>query len=272
MTTRFASAACAIALIAWAGTASAEPFALTGHDDSQWRFVFTPYAFIPAGTHGTSTVDGSSVDLDLGLEDALDALNLALSGRFEAWRGDWGLLFDGNYVSLGGEDSAGLPGPGGGSLDVEVDIEQYWLTFLGAYRAVNTTYGDAGRRFALDLQGGLRYNSLKQEVDIDTPGPSTKLGGTETWWEPVIGARGVWELNDNWAAAIVADFGGFGVGGDDLQVIATAGFDWRPERWQNTSIKFGYRYYSLDYETDGGDFAYDVTQHGPYLGVTFRWQ
>lgn len=83
--------------------------------------------------------------------------------------------------------------------------------------------------------------------------------------------RGVWQLNDQWGAAILAEAGGFGVNGSDLQLGITAGFDWRPASWENTSIKFGYRYYSLDYSTDGGDFAYDVDQHGPYLGITFRW-
>ena len=36
----------------------------------------------------------------------------------------------------------------------------------------------------------------------------TKLGGTETWWEPVIGARGTSELSERWSAALMADFGG----------------------------------------------------------------
>ena len=47
--------------------------------------------------------------------------------------------------------------------------------------------------------------------------------------------------------------------------------DWRA--WDSTSLFFGYRYYSMDYSKtlSTGPFAYDVEQHGPVLGVKFRF-
>lgn len=141
--------------------------------------MLTLYSFLPAQTTGTSTVDGQSVDLDLDFSEAAELLDGAVSGRIEAWNGDWGLVFDGNYVSLGIEGSLSFRGPAGQSDDVDVDIEQYWLSFLAAYKVVDNAYG-SGQRFALDLQGGARYNSLRQKVDISGPGPGADLGGTET--------------------------------------------------------------------------------------------
>lgn len=44
----------------------------------------TPYAFIPFSTEGTSTVAGTSVDLDLDLADELKILGFAYSMRGEA--------------------------------------------------------------------------------------------------------------------------------------------------------------------------------------------
>jgi hypothetical protein len=257
----------ACALILGSQGALAEPMSFTGQNEDGWRHSVTGYAFLPARTNGTSTVAGSDVDLDLTLSDVFDndLLDFALAGRYEAWKGDLGFIVDANYVRLG---TAVSPTP---ALALDADIQQAWLAFMAAYRVVNTTYGDDRRRVTFDVQGGVRYNKLKQQIDVTTPGPSPRLGGTERWWEPVIGGRVMWQINDKWAGAVAAELGGFGVGDDDLQVVATAGF--RYQAWENTSIRFGYRYYSIDYSTDRSDgaFALDMDQHGPYLGVTWNF-
>jgi opacity protein-like surface antigen len=262
-----ATGVAALTLLSLPSGISAEPMARPGESEGGWRHNVTAYAFLPAQTSGTSTVAGSDVDLDLSLGDIFDneLLDFALAGRYEAWKGDWGIIVDANYVKLG---TAINPGPG---FDVDADIRQAWLSVMAAYRAVNTTYGENNRRLTFDVQGGVRYNGLKQEFDIKTPGPAATVGGTEYWWEPVVGARVMWEINDKWAGAVDTNFGGFGAGGDDLQVIATAGVSYRA--WENTSLRFGYRYYSIDYSTDRSDgtFALDMDQHGPYLGLTVHF-
>lgn len=223
--------------------------------------------FAPLSAKGTSTVAGQEADVDLNLQDILDLLEFAIAGRYEAWNGDWGIIVDANYTALAA-DSA-LPGPLGS--DVEVDVKQKWLGLLAGYRVAHGTYGANNQSYAFDVQGGVRYNSLKQTVDIETPGPGEPptLGGDEDWFEPVIGARGMWRLNDRWTTIVSADFGGFGYGGNDLQVGANIGFDYQP--WEKTAITFGYRYFSLDYSKDlsDGKFAYDVVQHGPYVGIKY---
>lgn len=252
---------------ALAPQAFAEPMSLSGLDESQWRHDLTVYAFLPASTSGTSTVAGSAVDLDLDLSDALDLLNGAIAGRYEGWNGNFGIIADLNFVDL--EAGGTLSGP---PLTVNADITQSWLALLAAFRVSDTTYGTNGQRFAFDVQGGLRYNKLKQEITASPALPPFPLGGTEEWWEPVIGARAMWQINEEWAAILEADVGGFGAGGSDLQYGVNAVIDWRP--WANTSLKFGWRFYGLDFATDRSDgaFGYDVSQNGPYLGVTFRFQ
>ncbi len=124
----------------------------------------------------------------------------------------------------------------------------------------------------------IRYNSLRQTVDADVNvdiGPGfgfqTRLGGTEDWFEPVVGVRGVAEISDRWTIGARADFGGFGVNGDDLQWKVIAGFDYRA--WERTSVKFGWQFYGIDYSTNRSDgkFAYDVFQIGAYLALTHRF-
>lgn len=258
--------------------ASAQALAPPTFDDDAWRFAVTPYLFLPVKTTGDATVAGATADIDLDLGDVLDVLNGAASGRVEAWRGDLGLVVEGYFVSIGGDGSLERPGA---SLDVDVDVQQIFVDLLGAWRVADGTYGEAERRYAFDVQAGARYNSLKQDIDADLdidfgPGVGVRrsLGGTETWWEPVIGLRGVAELDDNWTGALLADFGGFGVGGDELQWKVRLGADYRPSSWQQTSFRFGWQFYGIDFATtrDDGRFAYDIFQTGPFLAFTYQFQ
>ncbi len=246
--------------------AIAEPIPLAGHSETEWRHTLSIYAFLPARTKGDSTVAGTTVPLDLDFGDALELLDFAAAGRYEAWRGDWGFIIDANYVSL--EADGSLPTPGSASFSA--DIRQEWLGLYAAYKAVDAIGGN-GQRYAIDLQAGARYNSLRQKITVTSPAPIPVLGGDEGWWEPVIGARGTWVLNERWAAIASLELGGFGAGGNDLQVGANVGVDWRP--WETTSLFFGWRYFSMDYSDtlSTGAFEYDVDQHGPVLGVKFRF-
>lgn len=240
--------------------AQAEPTVLSFSND--WNTEITAYFFLPTSTSGTSTVAGFSGDVDLDLQDALNLTDLAFSGRFEAWKGDWGLISDLNYFGL----SHSASGPGSGSVDI--DVRQSWLSFLGAYRVAAGSYGEGNNRYSVDVQFGVRYNSLTQDIAISGPGPGLKLGGTESWWEPVIGARAAWEINPKWSVALMADAGG---SSESMQWSTTLGLDY--SAWENTSIVFGLRYYSIDYSSErpDGTFAYDVNQFGPFFGFTHRF-
>jgi len=252
-----------------AGTVAAEPISMGNQSDSDWRYSIATYAFIPARTIGDSTVGGTTIPIDLKPKDAVEYLSFAFAGRFEAWRGSFGLIVDANYVALEGDDT--LPAPPGGT--VNVDIKQRWLNLMAAYKVAGGTYGKNNLPYAIDLHAGVRYNALKQEVKITLPGPTAlpTLGGDEDWFEPVIGARGMWMLNDKWTAITSLELGGFGAGGNDLQIAANVGFEW--QAWDKTSVSFGYRYFSMDYSTTlpTGTFAYDVEQHGPVIGLTYKF-
>lgn len=260
---RFLGMLCAAITTCFTATSiSAQSLPALGQSETDWRYTVGLYAFLPVSTTGTSTVGGRTVPVDLDLGDVLDLLDFAAAGRLEAWKGDWGVILDANYVSITGDGPFPLP-PGS---TFSVNVRQKWLGLLAAYRVADGTYGARNQLYAFDIQGGARYNSLRQTVDLQTPGPILpSTGGDEAWWEPVIGARGMWRLSDNWTTIASIDLGGFGAGGNDLQIGANIGFDYQP--WDNTAITFGYRYYSMDYSSTL--MAYDTTQHGPYIGVKF---
>jgi len=273
-TTGFAKVAAlaVLAICASPSLARADPLNARGISDDEWRYVVTMDAFLPTSTTGTSVIAGGATDVDLDLQDVFEVLNIAISGRAEAWRGDFGLIADGYYMNIGGGGS--FTGSGGLlTASVDVEVEQAWLDLLGAYRVARGTWDDTGRLYSVDVQAGVRYSYLKQEVKAGVQiGPiagQQTLGGSESWWEPVVGVRGAMQVSDRWTLGARADFGGFGVNGDDLQWKALVGADYRP--WENTSLKLGWQFYGIDYSTNrsDGEFAYDVFQTGPYLGVTF---
>ncbi len=250
-------------------TAWAEPVTLRFSDE--WKTQGTVYLFSPISTVGTSTVAGTSADVEMDLQDALELLDFSLSGRVESWRGDFGLILDANYFGISGENTTTVgTGPLGRDLDAEVTVAQSWIGFLAGYRVASGTSA-TGKAYSFDVQGGVRYNSLTQDVDVSGPVRDVSLGGTKDWWEPVIAARGTWEIDEDWTVAAMVDAGGFGAGGNDLSWSATLGFDWSFS--EQTSMVFGYRYYSIDFEDDASDgtFGYDFEQHGPFIGLTYAF-
>ena len=247
----------------------AEPAVLTESKD--WRFDVTGYLFLPTSVSGSSTIAGSTADLDMNLKDLLELLDFGASARVEAWKDDFGLIADANYVALGGDGSLTAPIPPNTSLAVDLDIKQTWFAVLGAYQVVKGTYGDSNRKFGVDIQGGARYNTLKQELSVKGGGTTVNLGGTEHWWEPIIGVRGAWELSDTWAVVTAADIAGFGVSEVKHNWSATVAFEY--QGWENTSLKFGWRHYSINYQSmrSDGAFGYDVTQSGPVVGLAYSF-
>lgn len=261
--------------------ASAQSLAPSTFEDDAWRFGVTPYLFLPITTSGTSTVAGLDADIELNLVDVLELLNGALSGRAEAWRGDFGFAVEGYYVSIGGSGSVTSPGPASANLDADVKVDQVFVDLVGAYRFADGVYNEDGRRYAFDVQAGGRFNSLKQEIDANlsadlrqTVRRQRTFGGTENWWEPVIGIRGMADLNDSWTGAVLADFSGFGVNGDTLQWKVRLHASYRPWDWQQTAFGFGWEFYGIDFSTtrDDGRFAYDVFQTGPVLTFSYQFQ
>jgi hypothetical protein len=71
-------------------------------EDQSWEFKIQPYYTIPWRVYGEATVEGITVDLDLGLGDLLDSLQAYVNTRFEAWHGNWGIIVDASYWSFSG--------------------------------------------------------------------------------------------------------------------------------------------------------------------------
>ena len=93
------------------------------------------------------------------------------------------------------------------------------------------------------------------------------------WVDPFVGFRLRHAMGASKELSLEGDVGGFGAGSDfSWQVVGTYGFD--------TSLcgtpfhaVLGYRALAVDYSENGkfGKNGIDFVQHGPIMGVTFRW-
>ncbi|CTQ72086.1 outer membrane protein [Roseibium alexandrii] len=246
---------------------------------SAWTFDVGGYAFIPLSVEGTSTVDGGAVDLDLGPNEVFDLFQFAVSGRAEAWRkrgvnngSAFGFVLDGQYVNLGLSNQKIGPASGG---TVKADIRQGVVDALIGYRFASLSTGAAAeQRIEFDVTAGARYNYLRQKIQVipGLPAPFTaNLGEDKHWVSPVIGARANFIFNDRWNLVLRGDMSGFGVSGETLSwsLNGIAGYRFTDK----ATLRIGYRIYDIDYSSGTGSnkFAYDVTQHGPYAGLSYRF-
>jgi hypothetical protein len=259
-------------------------------EERAWQFELTPYFFFPLNVQGTSTVDGITADLDLTLGDILDVLSFAAAGRFEAWnRNRFGIILEGDYLELNARDERLLEGPRGLlALNIEADVtyEQAYFDLAFGYRTEIDDGNDEDRATqaglpdgTFDIIAGLRVQHLSQTIDLDfeLSGPNRRfafsrdLGGSETWVEPLLGARLVYNASPRLSFGSRVDVSGFSIDGLSLTFRLLAGLDWVFAG--DTSLKAGYGFYGIEYETGEGrdEFGIEQLQHGPYLAVTFRF-
>jgi len=237
---------------------------VNGATDDEWEWQISPYFFLPAADVD-STVDGSTVGIDMSFGDILDDFDVfAFSIRTEAWKGKWGIVFDGIWTDLDGEF--------GPDDMIDVDIKDGIVDILAGYRI--KTDASNGRGLIFDIMPGLRYHYMKQKIKVDIPlpppFPTANVGGSEDWVEPVIGGRVVWPFAEKWSLVVRGDMGGFGIGSaSDLTWSITGGVGFQfSEKWM---LKLGYRYYDIDYSKGSGsnEFGLDGSLDGLYLG--FAW-
>ncbi len=180
---------------AGASEGRADPLARPSINDAEWRYDITPYIFLPSSATGDSTIAGQTVSFDLDTSDLLDLLDFAISARFEAWKGDYGLILDLNYIKLGKSGTVRGPGPLPLNADITVDIRQLFFDTMGSYRVVKAPYNAAGDLWTFEVMGGIRTNYLEQVVDVGLSGglvpagTEVELGGDKTWVDPMFGIR-----------------------------------------------------------------------------------
>lgn len=116
-----------------------------------------------------------------------------------------------------------------------------------------------------------RVNSIKKDLTkkiahaVDST-LDTRVARTDDWWDPYVGLRGRYNINEKFYLTAKGDIGGFGVG-CKLTWTAEAALGWQLS--EHIFSEVGYRAFAQDYEDNG--LTYDMITHGPQvtLGVIF---
>lgn len=258
----------AVALVSSSASGQEENFS-----SNVWQVEATPYFWLPS-LDFNATVAGATVHIDMNFSDVMDNFDVfGFSGRIEAWKGKWGLFFDGQYINVDADFKLSTPGPG---LSVGVDIEETILDFGMAYKLIEESIAEkSDLTWSLAPIGGLRYHYFKEEINlkVTVPGLGSRgqtLGGNEEWVELFFGGQLNYDLTDKVTAMVRTDFGGFGMGSaSDLTWNFLAGIDCQLK--ENMSLKLGYKIFDMDYERGNGksNIGFDGKIHGPIIALTF---
>lgn len=231
----------------------------TSQAADDWEFTIIPYALFPSikGESSTGAAEGTDIDVDFG--DIIDTLDLGGMIIVEAWhKNRFGVSLGYAFMDLNDETS----GPAG-FTKAESDIFQG--IFEGYLYSRHTTL-----KGPLDVFAGVRHWDMDIDITLKGINNSEKFNSSDDWVDPIIGARWMPKISDDWSIIARGDIGGFGVGSDFTWNVQ-AGAVWAFA--ESMSLVVQYRALSVDYcegtKGTSGRFCYDTITHGPAIGVAF---
>lgn len=225
-----------------------------------WEFSTTAYLWA-SGVKGTAATlpPLPAVSLDVSFGDILKNLGGALMGTFEAKHGRV-ILFNDFMFTMLKPEAARARGP----LALTADMKSTSVVGLMAagYRAVE------GPQFTLDLFAGFRAFYMDNELRVRVAAPPFVIGQSfaesKAWVDAVGGVRMRYQFDDRWTASLIG-FAGGGASKYQWDVFGGVGYAFNRD-W---SAFAGYRAFKVDYRD--GPFIYNVLQHGPLVGLQYRW-
>ena len=214
--------------------------------EAGWKFAVELYLW--GASIGGETTSGSPISVDF--RDLTDKLNAGFMGAVAARKGKWTLLADVIYLDVGENTTVG-PGPG---INLGMDLTGFVVNSGVGYSFVDT---EKGRIIVL---GGVRYLNL----DLDLALGPLKGGDSGSNWDGIVGAKGIYNLTENWYLAGYLDVG---TGDSNVTWQGIGGMGYRFKKW--FELNAGYRYLSWDFQ--GQDTLADLNFQGPFAGLLFRF-
>jgi len=154
---------------------------------------------------------------------------------------------------------SGYPGKGILINGIDAGVKQSIFDLAGSFtpdNMPNTTVYAGLRRVNIELD---------MVIDANIDPLDRQFGHKENWTNILVGIRQVLPINERWYGALKVDFSGdFG---DETVFVLNAGLDYTMT--DLLSLKFGYRYASVDFKST--DFTFDQIASGPFVGLSFNW-
>lgn len=221
---------------------------------SGWTFRSAPYLWAQ-GIEGTAGVLGTTGEVDMSFSDILSDLDFAYMGAFEARYGRFSIIADINYADTSDHIATrGVLFTGG-----DINMKQFLATVTLNWTVLDTP------GTTIDLYGGVRLNNVDIDLDLaSVAGGFVSQSGDEFWADAIVGVRFQTSLSDRWFLRASGDIGG---GSSDFTWQAGAVLGYRVT--ESCSVGLGYRSMGTDYQSGG--FTWDITAHGPVLGVELKF-
>jgi len=270
-----------------------------------WTFSVTPYAWL-TNINGSATVANRTKDIDATFDQlvrhfAIPKDLFEVAGYFEARKGRFSIFNDIVYekVAISGFAAGsrtlsfrGIPvATASASVSASMRFQMLIDEIAAAYEVARwqSPIGAPGSTTALDLYAGARIWWQQADLDLGAAASLTGLGplgltlsgnrvvaksGDVSWVDPVVGARVRQEFMPGQEITLSGDVGGFGAGSRfSWQAIGTYNFQIAKTPYITWSGMIGYKALYADYSQGSGIrfYRYDITEHGPILGVTARF-
>lgn len=239
------------------GHSSSPVLAEAAQASDPWVFSITPYAWL-YGMDGDVRIRNTTAEFDVGFDDLLENLDIALMVHLEAWKGRLGFFVDPSYGRLLVDAEVA-----GTEVDLETDMI---LVDFGALYRVLDHHSEQGRSRTADVSIGGRYMYLKNEVDFSMMADRTQSGD---FIDLTVGARYGMDLTEKIGFLVEGDVGGFEFG-------SSSEFAWNLEGLGSYRIGksgrlwAGYRILDIDRD-EGGSSGIDFQFSGPIIGFEFRF-
>ena len=225
----------------------------------RWRLHLNLALWAPR-INGSIGKGDFETDLDVSFADLFDKLTLAYGLDAEVRKGRFAVILFGQYQHFEA-DAATARG-----FDADASVNFALIDIALAYQVLNMPGGAPDSRFSIEALAGFRWTYLSAKIEINEgPFAGLEQDREKNWFDPYVGTRLRYDFDRHWNVSALGTIGGFGVG-SDVAWSAYGQLEYRFDaKW---SFILGYRAISYDYEDDG--FIFDVTMHGPVIGLGIR--
>ena len=228
--------------------------------DNDWHLL-TRAGLWAMNLKGDVGIRDRKADVDVGFSDLAENMNFGLMPGIELSKGPFVIAFNGVFTQL--ENDVSVTTPGGANIGGDATFDVYIADVAVGYHVADIPIGDNGMSLGITPAVGLRYTYLGLEVN---PKNFPSREGDQQFVDPYVGGRLALKISDSLTWRTDGSIGGFGVG-SDFTWLAQTMLDWRFSK--RFELNVGYRALYQDYED--GDFTWDMTAHGPWIGFSAYW-
>lgn len=234
--------------------------------DKNWEVIVTPINGLLAwGVHGkikgartdAANISLSPIEFWQKINPILDALQFIALPTVEVRRGEFGVGVDLMTLTF----QADQPLKGLFFSGITTSFETTTAAFTGSYRFYQT------ERALLDIVGGARMWNTNFSVNVAGGRLLPGIGRTtkDTWFDPIIGVSGRYNLTDNVYLGGYANVGGLVNSDVTWDLFGKLGY----QAHEALDLYAGFRYLGVNYSNNGAIFNLGV--YSPAAGVTFRF-